>query len=117
MRLTLQRYWKVAVGLLFGAAGGIAVITAWTRVRNLLEVADQVPLLISGGIGGLGLLLVGVWLLRSHETDVLVDHLRDTTERLDRIQEDVARLSAIFERVEIDIEPAAGNHRGAPSRL
>lgn len=116
MQLMIRRYWKAVVGLLLAAGGGIAIITAWSRVRNLLEVADQVPLLISGGIGGLGLVLAGVWLLRSHETDLVVAHLRETNERLDRIQEDVARLTALFDAAEVEIEPAPGYASSSPNR-
>jgi hypothetical protein len=101
----VKESWKVIAGMLLGLAGAAAIITAWFRVRDLLEVADQVPILVSGGMGGLALLVGGVWLLRSHESDLLFRHLRETTERLERVEEDVARLAQLFDgaRVEIDI--------------
>lgn len=104
MNFSIRQYWKVIAGCLVAVAGGLAIVIAWSRVSDRLEVADQVPLLMSGGIGGLALVLGGVWLLRSHETDVMVAHLRETTERLDRMQEDVARLTAIFDVAEVEIE-------------
>lgn len=101
----VKESWKVIAGMLLGLAGAAAIITAWFRVRDLLEVADQVPILVSGGMGGLALLVGGVWLLRSHESDLLFRHLRETTERLERVEDDVARLAQLFDgaRVEIDI--------------
>jgi hypothetical protein len=100
----LKQSWKVIAGTLLALGGAIAIITAWFRVRDLLEVADQVPILVSGGIGGLALIVGGVWLLRSHETDLLFRHLRDTTERLDRIEEDVTRLSGLFDGARVEVE-------------
>jgi hypothetical protein len=101
----VKQSWKVLAGALLGLAGAVAIITAWFRVRDLLEVADQVPILVSGGMGGLALIMGGVWLLRSHESDLLFRHLQETTERLERVEEDVARLAQLFDgaRVEIDM--------------
>jgi len=100
----VKQSWKVIAGSLLALVGAIAIVTAWFRVRDLLEVADQVPILVSGGIGGLALIVGGVWLLRSHETDLLFRHLRDTTERLDRIEEDVTRLTTLFDGARVEVE-------------
>jgi len=63
-----------------------------------------VPILVSGGIGGLALIVGGMWLLRSHETDLLFRHLRDTAERLERVEEDMARLSSLFDGARVEVE-------------
>lgn len=96
--------WKAVAGALLGLAGAIAIVTAWFRVRDLLEVADQVPILVSGGLGGLALIVGGVWLLRSHETDLLFRHLQETSERLERVEEDVARLTQLFDGARVEVE-------------
>jgi hypothetical protein len=88
----VKESWKVIAGALLGLAGAVAIITAWFRVRDLLEVADQVPI------------LVGVWLLRSHESDLLFRHLQETTERLERVEEDVARLAQLFDGARVEVE-------------
>jgi len=36
----VKQSWKVIVGSLLALGGAIAIITAWFRVRDLLEVAD-----------------------------------------------------------------------------
>jgi len=100
----VKQSWKVIVGSLLALGGAISIITAWFRVRDLLEVADQVPLLVSGGIGGLALIVGGVWLLRSHESDLLFRHLRETSERLERVEEDVSRLTTLFDGARVEVE-------------
>jgi len=100
----VKQSWKVIAGLALALGGAIAIVTAWFRVRDLLEVADQVPILVSGGIGGLALIVGGIWLLRSHETDLLFRHLRESTERLERVEEDVARLSSLFDGARVEVE-------------
>lgn len=108
MRLMIRQSWKLPVGLLLALGGGVAILSGWSSVRNLLEVADQVPHLISGGIGGLALVLAGVWLLRSHETGLIVEHLRENAERLDRIEEAMTELSAVFDGAHLEeVEPAS----------
>ena len=96
--------WKAIAGAVLGLAGAVAIIAAWFRVRDLLEVADQVPILVSGGMGGLALIVGGVWLLRSHETDLLFRHLRENSERLERVEEDLARLSQLFDGARVEVE-------------
>jgi len=100
----VKQSWKVIAGSLLALGGAIAISTAWFRVRDLLEVADQVPILVSGGIGGLALIVGGIWLLRSHETDLLFRHLRESTERLERIEEDMTRLSSLFDGARVEVE-------------
>src|SRR2546422_8280488 len=100
----VKQSWKVIAGSLLALGGAIAIITAWFRVRDLLEVADQVPILVSGGMGVLALIVAGVWLLRSHETDLLFRHLQDTTERLERLEEDVTRLAQLFDCARVEEE-------------
>jgi len=100
----VKETWKVFVGALLGLAGAIAIIAAWFRVRDLLEVADQVPILVSGGMGGLAMIVGGMWLLRSHENDLLFRHMQDTAERLERVEEDVARLAQLFDGARVEVE-------------
>lgn len=100
----VKQSWKAIAGTLLGLAGAVAIIIAWFRVRDLLEVADQVPILVSGGMGGLALIVGGVWLLRSHESDLLFRHLQETTERLGRVEEDVARLAHLFDGARVEVE-------------
>lgn len=49
----------LALGLLLVAAGWVALYLAWSRTSTIDLEAGQIPLVISGGLGGLGLLLLG----------------------------------------------------------
>jgi len=49
-------------GVLLPLVGVVLILVAWWNSAGSKYVADQVPMLISGGILGLGLVLVGVGL-------------------------------------------------------
>lgn len=104
--LVITRHWKLLIGAVLAVAGAITVLVAWFQVRDLLEVADQVPVLISGGIGGLVLVLGGLWFLRSHENDLFMSHLRENALRLERLEDDVANLTALFDGALVEAAPA-----------
>lgn len=59
-------------------AGGIAIVTGWAAVGREALTAQQIPYIISGGIGGLFLLGVGAVLWLSAD-------LRDEWRKLDEI--------------------------------
>ncbi|MCU1353991.1 MAG: hypothetical protein JWM05_3200 [Acidimicrobiales bacterium] len=50
------------VGLALPAIGVVLIVLAWYNASGTAYVADQVPMLISGGLLGLGLVLVGLGL-------------------------------------------------------
>lgn len=47
-------------GLTLAAAGFAAIFYTWGKVAGLVNVAQQMPYLISGGLAGLALIIVGV---------------------------------------------------------
>lgn len=50
----------VWAGVTIVAAGFVAIFYTWARVAGLMNVAEQLPYLVSGGITGLALIIVGV---------------------------------------------------------
>lgn len=48
------------LGLAVGAVGFAAIVFAWAKVAVLVNVALQIPYLISGGLAGLALVIVGM---------------------------------------------------------
>jgi hypothetical protein len=50
----------VHVGLGLVASGFLLILFAWAKVAGLDSVPQQLPYLLSGGITGLGLILVGL---------------------------------------------------------
>lgn len=61
------------------AAGGLAVVLGWAGVSREPLTAQQIPYVVSGGIGGLFLLGLGATLWLSAD-------LRDEWRKLDRIE-------------------------------
>lgn len=50
----------VWLGLALVAAGFVSIFYSWGKVAGVLNVAQQMPYLVSGGITGLALVIVGV---------------------------------------------------------
>jgi hypothetical protein len=78
----------VAIGL-----GGLAILLGWVGVSGHAYLANQLPYLISGGIGGIFLLGVGATMWISSD-------LRDEWQKLDRLEQalDASRLDPDLER-------------------
>jgi hypothetical protein len=76
----LQLQWDRTAAWVLVAAGAIALIVGWVGVSSTAYSAEQLPYIISGGIGGIFLLGVGATLWLSAD-------LRDEWRKLDRIEE------------------------------
>lgn len=50
----------VWAGVVLLAAGFTLIFYSWARVAGKLNVAEQLPYVVSGGISGLGLIIVGI---------------------------------------------------------
>lgn len=72
------------IGILIAAAGFLVIALAWNGAASLDYFPGQFPFLISGGITGIGLIIVGVTIL------VIQTMRRDGAERAQQIE----RLSA-----------------------
>lgn len=84
----LRAQWDRALGIGLMLAGGLAVVLGWVGVSASVYPAEQLPFIISGGIGGLVLLGAGA-------TFWLSADLRDEWRHLDGLEERVeARLAA-----------------------
>ena len=83
------------LGIAVALAGFVAIVVAWSRTAAETNVALQVPYLISAGLTGLGLVMVGVTVvniaakrrdaaLREQQTALLADALRELSAALQR---------------------------------
>ena len=86
------------LGIAVCLAGFVVIFLGWNGAASFDRVTQQFPYLISGGIAGLGLVLVGVALL-------LVELVR--RER--------AELQSAIEDLRVAIEASAGRSNGAPA--
>lgn len=82
------------LGIAVAAIGFVLVMFAWGQSAGETNVALQIPYLISGGMVGLGLIMVGVTvvnvaakrrdaLLREQQTELLASALRELSAALD----------------------------------
>lgn len=79
----------VWIGLALVAVGFAAIFYTWGKVAGLLNVAQQVPFLVSGGLSGLALVIVGVTVvdvaIRREDSHERRDQLALITRTLDEL--------------------------------
>jgi hypothetical protein len=102
--MELFKWLRLQWDRVFGAAavitGAVALLTGWSKVSATAYPAEQIPYLVSAGLGGLFLLGVGATLWHSAD-------LRDEWRKLDRLEEKLdAALAGRTTTVVLD-EPAA----------
>ena len=82
------------IGVAVTVIGFVLILIAWGQTAGEVNVALQVPYLISAGLTGLGLVMVGVTIvnisakrrdsaLREQQTELLADALRELRAALD----------------------------------
>lgn len=80
---------RPVVGWLLAALGALALFLGWYGVSGQTLTAKQIPYLVSGGLTGIALIvLAGVFLA--------TEDVRRQLSRLDRVEEQVAQLHALF---------------------
>jgi len=74
--------WRTVLAWLALAAGALALFGGWFAVSGETLAAKQLPYLISGGLGGLGLIAGGVGLL-------IAEDLREERTRSGRLEAEI----------------------------
>lgn len=104
------------VGWILIGAGALVLLIGWFGVSREALPGKQIPYLVSGGIGGVFLAVLGAYFLGTQE-------MRNDSGRLDRVERMVEELhGALLRRPDApDIddaanEAAADNGSGAPAR-
>jgi len=96
-------------------AGFVAIGGAWTGVQSTPVVAVQLSYMTSGGLAGLGLILVGTGLLRADDQRAIrlgVEELRD---RIDDLEHDLSDTKDWLQTLEVKrIQALAHDGLGAP---
>jgi hypothetical protein len=83
----LRLQWDRGLAWVLVGVGALALIIGWVGVSSTAYAAEQLPYIISGGLGGIFLLGVGATLWLSAD-------LRDEWRKLDRIEEALAQQAA-----------------------
>ena len=103
--MELFKWLRLQWDRVFGAAavitGAVALLTGWSKVSATAYPAEQIPYLVSAGLGGLFLLGVGATLWHSAD-------LRDEWRKLDRLEEKLDAVLAVGETTTVVLdEPVA----------
>lgn len=84
------------IGLALAAAGFAAIFYSWTKVAGLVNVAQQMPYLVSGGITGLAFVIVGATVV-----DVAARR-QDSHERRQQLTQITRALAALHQVLDAD---------------
>lgn len=84
-------------GLAIATSGFVAIFYAWVRVADLISVAGQMPYVVSGGLAGLALVIVGMTVIN---VDVRRQDGYERRQQLERMGEILADLRDHIEAVE-----------------
>jgi hypothetical protein len=82
----LRLFWDRAAALACVAIGAVVLISGWISLSAESEAGDQIPYIMSGGIGGLFILVIGTTLWLSAD-------LRDEWRKLDALDQSVRQLA------------------------
>jgi hypothetical protein len=100
-RTRRRRLWRggagVWIGLVVTAAGFGLIAFTWGKTAALVNVAEQIPYLVSGGLSGLGLILLGLLVVN------LSAKRREAAERARQLEE--VRDALVQLRTAIEGEP------------
>lgn len=73
---------RPVLGWLLVAGGATALVVGWFGVSREVLVARQLPYVLSGGLGGVALVIVGAVLLAGNDQRRLADRLDDMDDRI-----------------------------------
>lgn len=79
MKTLLRAQWDRIAGALLVVAGGVALLLGWVGASGTSQTYEQIPFVVSGGLVGIALVIVGAacWLSAD---------LRDEWRKLHRIE-------------------------------
>jgi F0F1-type ATP synthase epsilon subunit len=100
------------LGILFWMAGGIVITFGWMGMAELAYVDGQMPYLISGGIAGLALILVGSTLIVAAAVAEAAERTAQRTAELLKQAADEAMEAAAADR-DATAKPAEAETRPA----
>ena len=121
LRAAMKRRWQATLGWVLVAAGAIAIAVAWWQVRDLPNIALQMPYLISGGLGGAVLMGFGGTLLVAQDFRDERIRIRALESKIGELEDVVVTQAEIMGEAIAILSAAArdvddGSRRGAKVR-
>ena len=108
----LRLQWDRALGVLAMVVGVVLLVIGWIEVSGTEFVSEQIPYVVSAGLGGVVALLIGGTLWLSAD-------LRDEWRALNRIDERLAEGDELVDELQARVaalEAAAAADNGRPAR-
>ena len=78
--------WRQVGAAVFLLLGGVLIAVGWIGVSRNNEVWQQMPYFVSGGVGGLALVLVGLGLYNAHQHSVDQEQVGELCRRLQALE-------------------------------
>jgi hypothetical protein len=82
-------------------AGFVAIGAAWGQVQGTNVVAVQLSYMTSGGLVGLGLIVVGTGLIKSADLGAIRQGVEELRDRIDDLEHDVADTKDWLQTLEV----------------
>src|SRR5688572_27068908 len=105
----LRLQWDRVFGATAVITGAVALLTGWSKVSATPYPAEQIPYVVSAGLGGLFLLGVGATLWHSAD-------LRDEWRKLDRLEEKLDAALGTGETKTVVLDEPAPAPKAEPTR-
>lgn len=96
-RLLVLRRWLPALPWVLVAGGVLLLVLGWYGVSGEVLTAKQLPYLVSGGLGGIALIVLAAALLTTQD-------VRRQLDRLDRVEQ---RVTTLYDLLVEELVPAA----------
>jgi len=100
-RTVARASFGVWFGLVLAAAGFGVIAFTWSKVAALTDVAQQMPYIVSGGLAGLGLILVGLMVVN---LTVKRREAADRSRQLEEVRDALIGLRASIEGADVEDE-------------
>lgn len=97
----MNRRRQTVLGWAVITAGFAAIGAAWTGVQSTPVVAVQLSYMTSGGLTGLGLIVVGTGLLRADDTRAIRDGVEELRDRINDLEHDLADTKDWLQTLEV----------------
>jgi hypothetical protein len=97
LRLIIRSQWDRAVALFAAVVAAIALLLGWLGVATTSFPAEQVPYVVSGGIGGVLLMALAATLWISADVRDEWRKLNELSSKLDGVQSSLERLTSTHE--------------------
>jgi hypothetical protein len=112
---------RPVLGWVLAALGGLALLLGWYGVSGQALTAKQLPYLVSGGLTGIGLLVIAAVFLATEDVRRQLDRLGEVERKVDALYglfaADIADVAAGSATVALPVSPRAASDKSTALAL